>query len=248
MLDEKSGTISGSHPVVLVTGANGFVGRHLPPVLFREGWNVRRAVRSLSRADDDVAIPSIGPLTDWSEAVRGAQAVVHLAARVHHPNEEGAVDLYRTVNTEGTLQLARAAAAAGVTRFIYVSTALVNGSCTDGRAPFREDDDFHPRGIYGLSKAEAELGLAQMSANMPMTVTVLRPPMVYGPGAAGNFKLLVRAIQLGIPLPFASLRNRRAFVSAQNLASFITNRLTYFWWRTKNRFRRPSSSVGWRAP
>ena len=196
-----------------------------------------------------------GSLTDWSEAVRGAQAVVHLAARVHHPNEEGAVDLYRTVNTEGTLQLARAAAAAGVKRFIFVSTALVNGSCTDGRAPFREDDDFHPRGIYGLSKAEAELGLAQMSANMPMTVTVLRPPMVYGPGAAGNFKLLVRAIQLGIPLPFASFRNRRAFVSVQNLASFIANRLTSsgqlstcFWWLTQNRFRRPSSSVGWRAP
>jgi UDP-glucose 4-epimerase len=226
MLEQKSETTSGSPPVVLVTGANGFVGRHLTPVLIREGWKVRRAVRTLSRADDEFAVQSIGPLTDWSEAVNGAQAVVHLAARVHHPNEEDAIDLYRSINTEGTLRLARAAVAAGVKRFIFVSTALVNGSSTDGRTPFREDDEFHPRGVYGVSKAEAELGLAQMSTKVPMKISVVRPPLVYGPGAAGNFKLLVRAIQLGIPLPLGSVSNRRAFVSVQNLASFIANRLS----------------------
>ena len=226
MLEEKSETISGSRRLVVVTGANGFVGRRLTPLLSREGWRVRRAVRTaLSSKDDEVAIGSIGPSTDWSKAVSGAQAVVHLAARVHHVNEEGATDLYRTINTEGTLQLARAAANAGVKRFIFVSTMLVNGSCTDGRAPFRENDEFSPRGVYGLSKAEAELGLAQLSASLPMTITVLRPPLVYGPGAEGNFRLLVRAIQRGVPLPFGSVSNRRAFIGVQNLASFIANRL-----------------------
>ncbi len=226
MADEKSETTPRSRPVVLVTGANGFVGRHLTPVLSRAGWEVRRAVRtSLSSTDDEVAIGSIGPSTDWSDAVAGAQAVVHLAARVHHVNEEGAIDLYRTINTEGTLQLARSAAKAGVKRFIFVSTMLVNGSCTDGRAPFRETDEFAPRGVYGLSKAEAELGLARMSTDVSMQITIIRPPLVYGPGAAGNFRLLVKAIQNGVPLPFGSVSNRRAFVSVQNLASFIANRL-----------------------
>ena len=226
MLEEKSGAINRSRPVVLVTGANGFVGRHLTPVLSREGWRVRCAVRTaLSSTDDEVGVGSIGPSTDWSDAVAGAQAVVHLAARVHHVNEEGAIDLYRTINAEGTLQLARAAATAGVKRFIFVSTMLVNGSCTDGRAPFRENDEFSPRGVYGLSKAEAELGLARMSTDVSMQITIIRPPLVYGPGAAGNFRLLVRAIQRGVPLPFGSVSNRRAFVSVQNLASFIANRL-----------------------
>jgi nucleoside-diphosphate-sugar epimerase len=225
MYDPESRTPTGHGSVVLVTGANGFVGSHLTPVLSREGWRVRRAVRTPSPAVDEVAIGNLGPSTDWSEAVSGAQAVVHLAARVHHLREEGAIDLYRTINAEGTLQLARSAAQAGVKRFIFMSTMLVNGSCTDGRAPFRENDEFSPRGGYALSKAEAEIGLAQM-ANLPMKITVIRPPLVYGPGAVGNFKLLVRAVQLGIPLPFGLVRNRRAFVSVQNLTSFTANQLS----------------------
>jgi UDP-glucose 4-epimerase len=226
MYERQFRTTNGHHPLVLVTGANGFVGRHLTPILSSKGWLVRRAVRSYSPTGDEVTIGSIGPSTDWADAVNGAQIVVHLAARVHQVNEESAIDLYRAVNTEGTLQLARSAANAGVKRFIFVSTMLVNGSCTDGRAPFCENDAFSPRGVYGLSKAEAEIGLAQIAANTPMKITIIRPPLVYGPGAVGNFRLLVRAVQLGIPLPFGSVRNRRAFVSIQNLASFIANRLS----------------------
>ncbi|WP_043160843.1 NAD-dependent epimerase/dehydratase family protein [Bradyrhizobium sp. Ai1a-2] len=219
---------TGSRPVVLVTGANGFVGRHLTPVLLQAGWRVRRAVRSSRLSNnDEVVVGSIGPSTDWSEALTGAQAVVHLAARVHQVNEESAIDVYRTINVEGTLQLARSAAKAGVKRFIFVSTMLVNGSCTDDRAPFRETDELAPRGVYGVSKAEAELGLKQLSSDLPMSLTVIRPPLVYGPGAVGNFHLLVKAVRSGTPLPFRAVHNRRAFVGVQNLASFIANRLTH---------------------
>jgi UDP-glucose 4-epimerase len=215
-----------TRPVVLVTGAGGFVGRHLVPVLAGGGWRVRRAVRTLSGSDDEVLIGSIGPATNWQAALAGVEAVVHLAARVHHPGEEGAAELYRAVNTEGTLQLARCAAAAGGRRFVYISTILVNGGCTDGRAPFREDDIPAPRGVYGNSKAAAESGLKQLADTADMHITVIRPPLIYGAGALGNFRLLVRAIQRGIPLPFGAIRNRRAFLGVQNLASFIANRLS----------------------
>ena len=215
-----------TRPVVLVTGASGFVGRHLVPVLAREGWRVRRAVRTASGSGDEILIGSIGPATDWQAALAGVEAVVHLAARAHHPGEEHAAELYRTVNTEGTLQLARCAAAAGVRRLVHVSTILVNGSCTDGRAPFREDDIPAPRGVYGISKAAAESGLKDMAGAVDMGVTILRPPLIYGAGVLGNFRLLVKAVQRGIPLPFGAIRNRRAFLGVDNLASFIADRLS----------------------
>jgi UDP-glucose 4-epimerase len=215
-----------ARPVVLVTGAGGFVGRHLVPVLAGEGWRVRRAVRTLSGSDGEVLIGSIGPATDWQAALAGVEAVVHLAARVHHPGEEDAGELYRAVNTEGTLQLARCAAAAGVRRFVHGSTILVNGSSTDGRAPFREDDIPAPRGVYGNSKAAAEAGLKQLAETVDMRIAVIRPPLIYGAGALGNFRLLVKAIQRGIPLPFGAIRNRRAFLGVENLASFIANRVS----------------------
>lgn len=214
-------------PVVLVTGASGFVGRHVAPALAREGWQVRRAVRSPDSADDEVVIESIGPETDWSAALDGVNAVVHLAARVHHKHEEHAVQLYRNVNIAGTLHLARSAATAGVRQFIFVSTVLVHGRSNEGRAPFSEDDILTPRGLYGMSKAAAEAGLRTLARDSAMKISVIRPPLVYGAGAKGNFALLTRAVSLGMPLPFAAIRNQRAFLAVQNLSSFILRRLAH---------------------
>ena len=209
-------------PVVLVTGASGFVGRHLSPLLARDGWQVRRAVRSLPSSHDDVVIGSMGPNTDWSTALAGVEAVVHLAARVHHPNEEHSNELYHEVNTEGTLHLARSASRAGVRQFVFVSTVLVHGRSNDGRAPFSEADLLTPQGTYGFSKAAAEAGLKILAQQADMNIAVIRPPLVYGSGAKGNFALLVRAVKLGTPLPFAAIANRRAFLSVENLASFVS--------------------------
>jgi UDP-glucose 4-epimerase len=214
-------------PVVLVTGATGFVGRNLIPVLTGGGWLVRPAVRQRSGNPDAAIVDSIGPHTDWSTALPGVDAVVHLAARVHHPGDEANAEIYRAVNTEGTLRLATAAAQAGVREFIHVSTILVNGSSTDGRGPFREDDVPRPRGIYGETKAAAEAGLKSIAGDSAMNVTVIRPPLIYGPGAGGNFRLLVAAIRRGVPLPLASIRNRRGFLSVDNLNSFIAHRLAH---------------------
>lgn len=214
-------------PVVLLTGASGFVGRHVAPILQDNGWVVRRALRKPSQNADDILIPSIDAATDWREALTDVEAVVHLAARAHRPNDDPAVDLYRPVNTDGTLQLARCAAQAGISQFVYVSSILVNGGTTDGRVPFHEDDIPQPRGVYGKSKADAESGLQAIAHAHDMRVTVIRPPLVYGSGARGNFGLLVRTVQLGVPLPFASVRNCRAFLAVDNLSSFIVDRLSH---------------------
>ncbi|MCK1677212.1 NAD-dependent epimerase/dehydratase family protein [Bradyrhizobium sp. 150] len=214
-------------PVVLVTGASGFVGRHVVPALAREGWSIRRAVRRPEGVDDEVVIETIGPETDWQAALQGVDAVVHLAARVHHKHEEHAVQLYRNVNIAGTLQLARSAATAGVRQFIFISTVLVHGRSNEGRAPFSEDDVLTPRGLYGMSKAAAEAGLKTLARDSAMKVSVIRPPLVYGAGAKGNFALLTRAVNLGLPLPFAAIRNHRAFLAVQNLSSFILRRLAH---------------------
>ena len=212
-------------PIVLLTGAAGFVGRHLVPLLSREGWIVRRVVRDPSSDSSDVVIRSIGPDTDWSAALQGVDAVVHLAAHVHRPPSESESGPYRAVNTEGTLNLARCADKAGVRRFVFVSTILVHGRSSDGRAPFSERDVLTPLGHYGVSKAAAEAGLKDLAQGSDMRITVIRPPLVYGSGAKGNFSTLLGAVRRGIPLPFASIDNRRAFLSVDNLASFIAVRL-----------------------
>lgn len=214
-------------PIVLVTGASGFVGRHVAPALAHEGWSVRRAVRSPEGMDDEVVIKSIGPDSDWTAALEGVDAVVHLAARVHHKHEEHAVQLYRNVNIAGTLHLARSAATAGVRQFVFVSTVLVHGRSNEGRAPFSESDILTPRGLYGMSKAAAEAGLRTLARDSDMKISVIRPPLVYGAGAKGNFALLTRAVNLGMPLPFGAIRNHRAFLAVQNLSSFILRRLAH---------------------
>jgi UDP-glucose 4-epimerase len=212
-------------PLVLVTGASGFVGGHVAPLLQQEGWAVRRAVRKRSGLGDEVVVGSLGPTTDWSAALADVDAVIHLAARVHHQHEEHAVKVYRDVNIDGTLHLARSAVSNGVRQFIFVSTVLVHGRSNDGRAPFSENDILTPRGLYGMSKAAAEAGLRNIAEEDGMCVTVIRPPLVYGSGAKGNFAMLARAVKLGVPLPFAGINNYRAFLSVQNLASFISFRL-----------------------
>ncbi|UQD96769.1 NAD-dependent epimerase/dehydratase family protein [Bradyrhizobium japonicum] len=212
-----------NQPVVLVTGATGFIGRNLVPLLESRGYLVRRALRAERAGENDVVVGSVGPTTDWDAALAGVDSVIHLAARVHHPNEEHAGGLYDAVNTQGTMQLAQAAARAGVSRFVFLSTILVNGSSTDGRGPFKPDHAAVPRGVYGQSKAAAEAALQRLAAQSRMRIAVVRPPLVYGREALGNFRHLVGAIRRRIPLPLALVDNKRAFISVQNLVSFVVH-------------------------
>jgi UDP-N-acetyl-alpha-D-quinovosamine dehydrogenase len=205
--------------IVLVTGASGFVGRALCDTLAASGRRVRRAVRRLDSAPAGaVAVGDIGPDTDWSAALEGVDCVVHLAARTHVLRETApdALAAYRRTNVAGTERLARAAAARGVRRLVYLSSVKVNGERT-GERPYREEDVPRPEDAYGVSKAEAERALAGIAAETSLPITVLRPPLVYGPGVKGNFLRLMRLVARGAPLPLGAIDNRRSFIYLGNL-------------------------------
>ena len=202
----------------LVTGATGFVGTALCDALRRQNWDVRRALRtgnSLASLDDAV-VGDIGPATDWRVALRGVDVVIHLAARTHVMRDTAADPLaaYRRLNVEGTQTLTHAAQAAGVRRFIFLSSIKVNGESTTLR-PYTENDAPYPEDPYGVSKREAELALRAAAAGME--TVVLRPPLLYGPGVKGNFLRLMRATERGVPLPLGSIQNHRSLLYLDNL-------------------------------
>ena len=208
---------------VLVTGANGFVGRALCAALAAAGHAVRMAVRAPQPdLPGAMAVGDIGPATDWRTALDGMRSVVHLAARTHVRRETAADPLaeYRRINVGGTEHLARSAAAQGVRRFVFLSSVKVNGESTAAR-PFTEDDAPRPEDAYGASKLEAEQALARVAAATGLEVAVLRPPLVYGPGVKGNFLRLMRLVARGLPLPLGAILNQRSLVYVANLADAI---------------------------
>jgi nucleoside-diphosphate-sugar epimerase len=202
---------------ILVTGATGFVGRALVRRLLADGGCVRAAVRPTSDAlpeqVESLAVDDIGPATDWRAALAGVGAVVHLAARAHvlHDPSPDSHALYSAVNTRGALRLAEAAAAAGVRRFVFLSSARVHGERSTG-APFTESSLLFADDPYGRSKAAAEGGLASLARESALEPVILRPPLVYGPGARGNFARLV-ARSPRVPRPIGA-GNRRSLLYA----------------------------------
>lgn len=214
---------------ILITGASGFVGRVLCEELAQIGCDMALAVRMIRGMPDEHVVGEIGPNTNWRKAVRGVQAVVHLAARVHVLRDEASDPLaaFRAVNTAGTLNLARQAAAAGVKRFVFMSSIKVNGEYTQPGRVFAEADLPDPQDAYGVSKHEAELGLRQLGAETGMEVAIIRPPLVYGPGVKANFAALLHAVRRGWPLPLGAVHNRRSLVALDNLVDFIVTCLTH---------------------
>ena len=209
---------------VLVTGANGFLGRTLCSSLITRGYHVRSAVRRHVSGDaGEVAVGDIGPDTDWTDALVNACGVVHCAARTQVMNDKAfdTLDAFRRVNKEGTLNLARQAAAVGVKRFVFVSTVKVNGESTMPGHPFRADDVPAPQDSYGVSKHEAEVDLKQLALATGMEVVIVRPPLVYGPMVKGNFTSLMRVLALGLPLPLGAIHNKRSMVALDNLVDFL---------------------------
>ena len=208
---------------VLVTGAGGFVGRALCAALTRAGAKVRAALRRPGPVvGEGVVVGEVGPDTDWSEALRGIEAVVHLAARVHVLRGTTPDDLseFRRVNVAGSERLGRQCARAGVRRLVYVSSVKVHGESTDSH-PFTEGDPPAPQDPYAVSKLEAEHRLASVSSETGLEVATVRPCLVYGPGVGGNIARLLRLIDLGIPLPLGSVANRRSLLGVDNLCDLL---------------------------
>ena len=214
--------------MILLTGANGFVGYALYLHLTKRNLPVLAVSRSVSSPDKFKQVALVGDIdakTDWSNALGGVQAVVHLAARVHVMADRSADPLleYRQVNVEGTKNLALQAAQAGVKRFIFLSSVKVNGESTVPGHPFNADDAPHPEDAYAVSKWEAEQVLFDIAFQTGMEVVIIRPPLVYGAGVKANFQSLMKAVQGGWPLPLGAVtQNRRSLVSLDNLVDFIT--------------------------
>jgi len=214
-------------PSVLVTGANGFVGIVLCRRLRVDGFQVRGAVRSnksssLPEGIESREIADIDAQTDWTEILRGVDTIVHLAARVHvmHDTATDPLAEYLKVNVAGTEQLARAAVEARVKRFIFLSTVKVNGE--ENVRPYREIDPPAPLDAYAISKLQAEQKLKKIATASGMELVILRPPLVYGPGVKANFLALIKMVAKGVPLPLASIRNRRSFIYLENLVDVIS--------------------------
>jgi len=212
---------------VLVTGSSGFVGRAIMPLLLRRGHRPAEAVRRAQEKTDGrlttVVVGDIDGTTGWSKALQGVEAVIHLAARVHvmRDSAEDPLANFRCVTTEGTLNLARQATTAGVRRFIYLSSIKVNGETTVPNRPFTPNNLAAPQDPYGISKHEAEVGLREIARTTGMQVIIIRPTLVYGKGAKGNFKSLMKLVARGFPLPLGPINNFRSFVGIDNLVDFI---------------------------
>ena len=219
---------------VLVTGAGGFIGRHVCTLLSNAGYRVRGAGRALrpgvglAETMDWVRMPVLDATSHWAAALQGIDAVVHLAGRAHVLRDRASEPLaeYRRVNVAGTEALARQAAQRGVRRIVFMSSIKVNGertgrSAEGGWQKFTDRDLPCPEDAYGTSKWEAEKVLAGMATETGLQVTVLRPPLVYGPGVGANFLRLMHAIERGWPLPFGAVDNLRSLIYVENLADAV---------------------------
>jgi UDP-4-keto-D-QuiNAc 4-reductase len=217
---------------ILVTGATGFIGGAIARKLNLDG---RHELMLALRRSPMEEIPSpfnvvgeLGPHNQWQSSLAGCQAVIHCSALNHSSNSrDDSLDCFRRANVQGTLNLARQAIDAGVRRFIFLSSIKVNGTTTRVDQAFSPDDEPSPMDSYGISKLEAEIGLLKIGREYGLEVTILRLPLVYGAGVKANFLTMMRWINLGFPLPFGTVRNKRTLLYCGNLVDLIEVCLTH---------------------
>lgn len=224
-----------------VTGATGFVGSALLQRLAVQQSDQAGVISGnligITRhaPDKEVAgvrylpVGDFADVADWQSVMSGIDVLVHNAARVHVMADTAIDPLaeFRRVNVQCTLNLARQAAVAGVRRFVFISSIGVNGDKTRLGEPFTEAHTARPHNHYALSKYEAEQGLWLVAAETKLEVSIIRPPLVYGPGAPGNFGSLMRAVRRGYPLPLGAVHNQRSLVAIDNLVDFIITCATH---------------------
>lgn len=214
---------------IVVTGASGFCGRPTCRALVAAGHDVTALVRTTESArgivaDRIVVLGELTAATDWSQALAGANAVVHLAARTAAPRKlmSSSELAFRQMNVDVTRMLAEAALRAGARRFVFASSIKVNGEATAPGAPFTERSPVAPADPYARSKADAEALLLDLVPR-GLEPVLLRPPVMYGPGMKGNLALLFRLAARGVPLPIASVRNARDLLAVEAFAELVAH-------------------------
>ena len=219
---------------IFITGAGGFLGKDLIRRLQSEGrYRLSASVRNAeTNVTAGVVMHFTGAMdtrTSWTAALTGVDVVVHCAARVHIMADKSADPLqaFRDVNVDATLHLARQAAAAGVRRFVFISSIKVNGEESQVGRPYTPDDEPKPIDAYGLSKWEAEKGLLQLAEEVEMDIVIIRPVLIYGPGVKANVQNMMRFLRRGIPLPLGAIHNKRSFVALDNVTDLIVTCLDH---------------------
>ena len=215
---------------ILVTGANGFIGTQLSETLAKSGHQVRNTARSIapnSLITSEMITCDLESADNLDHLTTGCDAIVHLAGRAHVMSDDPATSesLYLSANVDVTKRLAQSAARTGVKRMILMSSVKVNGESTTIDSPFTSQDTPNPQDPYGRSKTQAEQTLWDVASTSGLEGVVIRPPLVYGPGVRANFASLIGIVDRGIPLPLGSIRNKRSFVSVDNLIDCIATAL-----------------------
>ncbi|MDD1782469.1 SDR family oxidoreductase [Enterovibrio sp. ZSDZ35] len=211
---------------ILVTGATGFVGKRVAEWADLNGHTSKKQARHWTTEDKRLVSMELSTTSNWEEALCGVDCVVHCAALVHQPGVTALSD-YEAINVAGTLRLAEQASAAGVKRFIFLSSIKVNGESTKAGTAFTEQVLQPPEDPYGLSKYLAEQGLMEISERTGLEVVIIRPPLVYGPDVKANFLSMINWVKRGIPLPLGSINNARSLVYVGNLVDFIGMCMTH---------------------
>ena len=212
--------------MILITGTTGFIGSSLINHLYQQGYPVTAAVRCITKilpqTIQQMPIGDLLPSTNWTTLLNSVNTIIHLAALAHFPqkNNNYSAIFYET-NTYSTLNFAQQAAEAGVRRFIFISSIGVNGNQTFN-TPFTAENNPSPKEPYAISKYEAEIGLREIASQTGMEIVIIRPPLVYGPNAPGNFARFIKAAASGLPLPLGSIHNQRSLVALDNLIDLIT--------------------------
>ena len=213
----------------MVTGGNGFIGSATIQSMLSKG--IYSPVATVRKYSDNaifncqvIEIDDLQNQTDWKKNLENIDVIIHTAARVHMMSDQAMDPLieYRRVNVDGTLNLAQQAADAGVSRFIFLSSIKVNGEATFPDNPFKPEDIPKPLDPYGITKLEAERGLFDIADQSGMEVVCVRPTLVYGPGAKGNFASLLQVVKRGIPLPLGNAtKNLRSLIALGNLVDLL---------------------------
>ena len=209
---------------ILITGANGFIGKHLSKYLEKNSFNITRVIRNKSEDQKNIInITEINENTDWGEILLNIDVVIHLANTAHKPDDLSLQEEkeFMNKNFHGTINLANQCVRNNVKKFIYLSSVKVIGEKTINGNKFDELTKTNPQDLYGRSKLKIEKQLLKISKASNLIVVIIRPPLIYGPGVKGNFLKLLNLVDTSLPLPFSSFKNKRSLLFIGNLIDFI---------------------------
>ena len=217
----------------LITGASGYIGHRLLSMCIEHNLPIVGCVRNRKQAKaiptDSVIVEDIVSFNQWDQVLKGIDIIVHLAAQAHvlsgNSNSSNAIDEMMAINRDAVLRLATAAENANVKRFVYVSSIGVLGNSTNGYV-LDNKSDYDPKEQYAQSKMEAEIGLKKISESSKIEIVIIRPPLVYGADAPGNFNRLLKLVGMGMPLPLGGMHAKKSMISLDNLCDLLMKTMT----------------------